>query len=118
MLTSEQANFHHGFGRAWRQICQPIHITARKKRPRERIAIAAANLQNLQLVHIVANAKKDTASARKGPRVRDAIGVANLQKHEICKFWRVAQNEIHKEKGYNNNSLATRCRHETMVLST
>ena len=32
MLTNEQANFHHGFGRAWRQICQPIHITARKKK--------------------------------------------------------------------------------------
>ena len=89
-----------------------------KKRPRERIAIAAANLQNLQLVHIVANAKKDTASARKGPRVRDAIGVANLQKHEICKFWRAAQNEIHKEKSYNNNQPPTARRHETMVLST
>ena len=91
----------------------------KKKRPRERIAIPAANLQNLQIVNIVAIAKKkDTASARKGPRVRVAIGVANLKKHEICKFWRVAQNEIHKEKGYNNNSLPTRGRHETMVLST
>ena len=89
-----------------------------KKRPRDRIAIAAANLQNPQLVHIGANAKKDTASARKGPRVRDATGVANLKKHEICKFWRVAQNEIHKEKSYNNKRPATGGRHETMVLST
>ena len=118
MLTSEQANFHHGFGRAWRQICQPIHITARKKKPRKRIAIAASNLQNLKVFHIVAIAKKDTTSAQKGARVRDAIGVANSQKHEICKFWRVAQNEIHKKKGYNNKSLPTAARHETMVLST
>ena len=70
MLTSEQANFHHGFGRAWRQICQPIHITARKKKPRERIAIPAVNLQNLKLVHIVAIAKNDTANAQKEARVR------------------------------------------------
>ena len=118
MLTSERANFHHGFGRAWRQICQPIHITARKKEPRERIAVPAVNLQNLKIVQIVAIAKKDAASAQKGARVRVAIGVANLIKHKICKFWRVAQNEIHKEKGYNNNSLPTAARHETMVLST
>ena len=70
MLTNEQANFHHGFGRAWRQICQPIHITARKKKPRERIAIPAVNLQNLELVHIVAIAKNDTANAQKEARVR------------------------------------------------
>ena len=86
MLTNEQANFHHGFGRAWRQICHPIHIKKRKKKPREGIAIPAVNLQNLTIVHIVAIAKKDTASAQKGARVRVAIGAANLKKHEICKF--------------------------------
>ena len=58
----------------------------KKKKPRERIAIPAVNLQNLKLVHIVAIAKKDTASAQKGARVRIAIGVANLKKHEICEF--------------------------------
>ena len=73
MLTSEQANFHHGFGRAWHQICQPIHITVRKKKPRERIAIAASNSQNLKVVHIVKIAKKDTASAQKGARGRASI---------------------------------------------
>ena len=82
MLTSEQANFHHGFGCAWRQICQPSQITARKKKPRERIAIPAVNLQNLKIVHIVAIAKKDTASAQKGARVRVAIGAANLKKRK------------------------------------
>ena len=62
--------------------------------------------------------EKGPASAQKGARVRVAIGAANLKKHEICKFWRVAQNEIHKEKGYNNNQPPTAGRHETMVLST
>ena len=57
MLTNEQANFHHGFGRAWRQICHPIHIRKRKKKPREGIAIPAANLQNLKIVYIGAIAK-------------------------------------------------------------
>ena len=41
-----------------------------KKKPRERIAIPAVNLQNLKLVHIVAIAKKHTASAQKEARVR------------------------------------------------
>ena len=80
MLTNEQANFHHGFGRAWRQICQPIHITARKKKPRERIAIPAVNLQNLKLVHIVAIAKNDTASAQKEARVRGTF-VSEIRKN-------------------------------------
>ena len=86
MLTSEQANFHHGFGRAWRQICQPIHITARKKRPRERIAIAASNLQNLKVFHIVAIAKKDTASAQKGARSRASIYIGFAKNTKFADF--------------------------------
>ena len=118
MLTSEQANFHHGFGRAWRQICQPIHITARKKKPRERIAIAASNLQNLKVIHIGKIAKKDTASAQKGARGRASIYIGFRENDEFCEFRGAAKSIVWVERGYNNNLPPTAARHETMVLST
>ena len=57
-----------------------------KKRPRERIAIAASNLQNLKVFHIVAIAKKDTASAQKGARSRASIYIGFAKNTKFANF--------------------------------
>ena len=88
-----------------------------KKKPRERIAIPAVNLQNLKLVHIVAIAKNDTANAQKEARVRGTF-VSGIRKNTKFSSFDKPQKKILKEKDYNNKGHARAARHETMVLST
>ena len=80
MLTSEQANFHHGFGRAWRQICQPIHITARKKkaaRAHRHCCFQFAKSENIP--YCGDRKKRHGKCAKRGAKPREYI-YRNLQK--------------------------------------
>ena len=59
MLTNEQANFHHGFGRAWRQILKLVRGTA-----------------------IATCATKNPASAQKEPPGRGTVVIGISEKDE------------------------------------
>ena len=74
-----------------------------KKKTRERIAIPAVNLQNLKLVHIVAIAKNDTASAQKEARVRGTFVWGIRKNTKFSSFGESKKRNSSKKKATTTN---------------